>query len=459
MALRSQASDGTTIVAQATPPGLGGVGIVRLSGPLVVSIAETLLTFKPKPRYAHYGPIYDTSGHILDWGIALYFPGPHSFTGEDVLEFQCHGGPVILDQVLQSVLKLNTQMAQPGEFSKRAFLNGKMDLTQAEAVADLISAASTQAANSALASLQGVFSRKIQALVATLLRLRVYVEAALDFPDEEIDFLEDQAIYQQLSDVIDEIQSILQEANRGSVLKEGMKLVIAGKPNAGKSSLLNCLTGKDTAIVTPIAGTTRDVLREHIHLDGMPLHIIDTAGLRENPDEIEQQGIIKALAEIESADRVLLLVDSQESLADDIEQLWPHAIGVLPPIEKIILIHNKIDLIQQPPKIHKTTTGVFQILISAKTGQGLEYLRDHLKEIMGYTSSEGLFMARRRHVVTLERALNVLQQGETMLREHRAGELLAQDLRYAQDILGEITGEVTSDALLGEIFSSFCIGK
>lgn len=459
MALRSQANDATTIVAQATPPGMGGVGIIRLSGPQVVFIAETLLKFKPKPRYAHYGPIHDTQGNILDWGIALYFPGPHSFTGEDVLEFQCHGGPVILDHVLQSVLKLNAQMAQPGEFSKRAFLNGKMDLTQAEAVADLINAASTQAANSALASLQGVFSQKIQALVAKLLRLRVYIEAALDFPDEEIDFLEDQAICKQLYDIIDEIKYILNEANRGSVLKEGMKLVIAGKPNAGKSSLLNSLTGKDTAIVTSIAGTTRDVLREHIHIDGMPLHIIDTAGLRENPDEIEQQGIVRALAEIETADRVLLLVDSQESLDDNIEQLWPHAIGVLPPIEKIILIHNKIDLVQQSPKIHKTNKGVYQLLISAKTGEGLDYLREHLKTIMGYTSSEGLFMARRRHVVALENALSTLQQGETMLREHRAGELLAQDLRYAQDLLGEITGEVTSDALLGEIFSSFCIGK
>lgn len=448
-----------TITALATPPGRGGVGIVRVSGPKATFIARSILGFTPKPRYAHYGPFTDQEGLTLDEGIGLYFPGPNSFTGEDVLELQGHGGPVIMDMLLELVLALGARAARPGEFSERAFLNDKMDLAQAEAISDLIESASTQAARCALRSMQGVFSKKVQALVEELIALRVYVEAAIDFPEEEVDFLSDGHIQQRLTNVQASLASVLHEANQGSLLREGMNLVLAGRPNAGKSSLLNALSGKESAIVTHIAGTTRDVLREHIHIDGMPLHIIDTAGLRDNPDEVEKIGIERALVEIKQADRVLLVVDAKDAPETVPERLFPDLLGVIG-TTPITIIHNKIDLTDSACGIETLETGHSLVRLSAKENQGIDLLKNHLKSLMGYEASgEGGFIARRRHINAIERAGDYLQQGMEQLLGAGAGELLAEDLRAAQQALGEITGEFSSDDLLGEIFGSFCIGK
>lgn len=449
-----------TIVAQATAPGRGGVGILRVSGPHCEAVAQAVLGKMPRLRYAEYLPFLDEQGQVLDQGIALLFKGPNSFTGEDVLELQGHGGPVVLDMLLRRILLLpGIRTARPGEFSERAFLNDKLDLAQAEAIADLIEATSEQAARSALHSLQGDFSRRINELVEELIRLRIYVEAAIDFPEEEIDFLSDGKVAGDLYAVIDRLAQVQQEARQGALLREGMKVVIAGRPNAGKSSLLNALAGRESAIVTEIAGTTRDVLREHIHIDGMPLHIIDTAGLRHTEDAVEKIGIERAWAEIAQADRVLFLVDGTTTQAVDPRQIWPEFVERLPAHIGMTLVRNKADLTGEPLATSEEL-GHPVYRISAKTGLGLDALRQHLKACMGYQGSvEGGFMARRRHLEAINHADEHLQLAKEQLEVYAAGELVAEELRLAQEFLSEITGQFTSDDLLGRIFSSFCIGK
>ncbi|SFU90303.1 tRNA uridine-5-carboxymethylaminomethyl(34) synthesis GTPase MnmE [Xenorhabdus koppenhoeferi] len=449
-----------TIVAQATPPGRGGVGILRISGRKAAEVAEVVLGKLPKPRYADYLPFRDVDGSVLDQGIALYFPGPNSFTGEDVLELQGHGGPVILDLLLKRILTISgVRIANPGEFSERAFLNDKLDLAQAEAIADLIDASSEQAARSAINSLQGTFSNQVHQMVEALTNLRIYVEAAIDFPDEEIDFLSDGKIETKLDEVIAELESVRSQARQGSLLREGMKVVIAGRPNAGKSSLLNALAGREAAIVTDIAGTTRDVLREHIHIDGMPLHVIDTAGLREASDEVERIGIERAWQEIEQADRVLFMVDSTTTNAVEPAQIWPEFMAKLSASLPVTVIRNKTDMTGEETGVSEIS-GYTLVRLSARDGKGIDLLRDHLKETMGFNSNtEGGFLARRRHLQALNTAAEHLQAGHQQLIFARSGELLAEELRLAQQVLSEITGEFTSDDLLGRIFSSFCIGK
>ena len=449
-----------TIVAQATPIGRGGVGILRVSGPLASKVAEAVLGKTLTPRMANYLPFKDSNGETLDQGIALFFKAPNSFTGEDVLELQGHGGQVILDILLKRILEVEgVRIARAGEFSEQAFLNDKLDLAQAEAIADLIDATSEQAARSALKSLQGEFSNKINQLVDSVIYLRTYVEAAIDFPDEEIDFLADGKIEGHLNDIIQQLNGVRQEAKQGTILREGMKVVIAGRPNAGKSSLLNALAGREAAIVTDIAGTTRDVLREHIHIDGMPLHIIDTAGLREASDEVERIGIARAWEEIAQADQVLLMIDSTEQKVDDFKAEWAEFLAKLPPNMPVTVIRNKVDLSGEPEGLEQLENFTF-IRLSAQTKVGVDLLREHLKKSMGYQSStEGGFLARRRHLQALEEAAEHLARGHVQLTQFFAGELLAEELRMVQNALSEITGQFTSDDLLGNIFSSFCIGK
>lgn len=449
-----------TIVAQATPIGRGGVGILRVSGPLAMKVAKTVLGKELKPRIANYLPFQDIDGSTLDQGIALFFKSPNSFTGEDVLELQGHGGQIVLDLLLKRILQIQgIRLAKPGEFSEQAFLNDKLDLAQAEAIADLIDATSEQAARSALKSLQGEFSNKINRLVEQVIYLRTYVEAAIDFPDEEIDFLADGKIEALLNNIIAQVDLVRSEAKQGSILREGMKVVIAGRPNAGKSSLLNALAGREAAIVTDIAGTTRDVLREHIHIDGMPLHIIDTAGLRDATDEVERIGITRAWHEIEQADRVLLMLDSSDQDSLEIEKIQSEFLQKLPQNLPITIIRNKTDLSGETVGETKEN-GYITIRLSAQKQQGIDLLREHLKQTMGYQSgSEGGFLARRRHLEALENATQHLQNGHIQLTQFFAGELLAEELRLVQKHLSEITGQFTSDDLLGNIFSSFCIGK
>ena len=459
-----------TIAAIATAPGRGGVGIIRVSGSLALTVAQQVLGYVPKPRYAHYGPFSAADGTVLDEGIALFFPNPNSFTGEDVLELQGHGGPVVLDLLLKEVVALGCRLARPGEFSERAFLNDKMDLAQAEAIADLIDSASEQAARCALRSMQGEFSKRVHSLLEQLIQLRIYVEAAIDFPEEEIDFLSDGKVAAMLDAVDNELKAVLKEAGQGAILREGMNVVIAGRPNAGKSSLLNALAGQERAIVTDIAGTTRDVLKEHIHIDGMPLHIIDTAGLRDAPDEVERIGIQRAWEEITQADRVLLMIDSSKTTAaeTDPEKLLhalyderglKEAANDLLNNGRVTVIRNKADLSTEI--IGLNSDGKFPtITLSAKQNAGVDVLREHLKQVMGFdAASEGGFLARRRHIEALNRAQEAIDFGRQQLEGMGAGELLAEDLRMAQNALNEITGEFTADDLLGEIFSSFCIGK
>ena len=449
-----------TIVAQATAPGRGGVGIIRISGDKATDVAMALLGHLPKPRYADYCDFKNASGQVIDQGIALFFKGPNSFTGEDVLELQGHGGQIVLDMLIKRVLEVEgIRIAKPGEFSEQAFMNDKLDLTQAEAIADLIDATSEQAAKSALQSLQGEFSKEVHELVDQVTHLRLYVEAAIDFPDEEVDFLSDGKIANALYKIIDKLSAVQASAKQGSIIREGMKVVIAGRPNAGKSSLLNALAGKESAIVTEIAGTTRDVLREHIHLDGMPLHIIDTAGLRDTTDTVEQIGIERAWNEINSADRVLFMVDGTTTDAVDPHDIWPDFINRLPANLGVTVVRNKAELTGENLAMTEEK-GYSVYRISAKTGLGVEELKQHLKSLMGYQSNlEGGFIARRRHLEALDIAASHLQLGKEQLEIYLAGELLAEELRMAQLALSEITGRFTSDDLLGKIFSSFCIGK
>ncbi|NRD71915.1 tRNA uridine-5-carboxymethylaminomethyl(34) synthesis GTPase MnmE [Shewanella sp. VB17] len=449
-----------TIVAQATAPGRGGVGIIRISGNLASDVAMAILGRIPKTRYADYCDFKGFDDEVIDQGIALFFQGPNSFTGEDVLELQGHGGQIVLDMLIKQVMQVaGVRIAKPGEFSEQAFMNDKMDLTQAEAIADLIDATSEQAAKSALNSLQGEFSLQIHELVEQVTNLRLYVEAAIDFPDEEVDFLSDGKIAGSLQRIITKLDTVQASAKQGSIIREGMKVVIAGRPNAGKSSLLNALAGKESAIVTDIAGTTRDVLREHIHLDGMPLHIIDTAGLRDTHDAVEIIGIERAWAEIETADQVLFMVDGTTTDAVNPHEIWPDFIDRLPKNLGITVVRNKADVTGEPLTVTQDHDhNVFRI--SAKTGLGVQALQQHLKSLMGYQSNiEGGFIARRRHLEALALASSHLMIGKEQLEVYLAGELLAEELRMTQMALSEITGKFTSDDLLGKIFSSFCIGK
>ncbi|MCP4413118.1 MAG: tRNA uridine-5-carboxymethylaminomethyl(34) synthesis GTPase MnmE [Gammaproteobacteria bacterium] len=445
-----------TIVALATPAGRGGVGIIRISGPEAQKIAKAILGHVPQHRKAEFLDFKDAEDQLIDQGIALFFQAPHSFTGEDVLELQGHGGPVILDMLLKRTLEISGRAANPGEFSERAFLNDKIDLTQAEAIADLIESGSEQAARKAMQSLQGVFSSQIHELAEAITHLRSFVEASIDFPEEEIDFLSDKRISTQLNHIIQSLADILKEAKQGAILREGMHVVIVGRPNVGKSSLLNALAGRESAIVTDVPGTTRDLLREQILIEGIPVHVTDTAGLRESEDKVEQIGIHKAKEEISKADLILLVLDSTEHEKADLQQLWPDFIEL--PSAPVTVLRNKADLSGEDivKEINNSKTTIH---ISAKENKGINILRNHLKEVVGFESSlEGGFMARRRHLESLDKVNTHLSLAEEQLLA-KAGELLAEELRICQQHLSEITGEFSSDDLLGRIFSSFCIGK
>ncbi|HIF36610.1 MAG TPA: tRNA uridine-5-carboxymethylaminomethyl(34) synthesis GTPase MnmE [Candidatus Thioglobus sp.] len=441
-----------TICALATAVGQSGIGVVRVSGPLSKTIANKLLQIELKPRHAYYGSFYDKDSNKIDKGVSIYFPGPNSYTGEDVIEFQGHGGMSVLRRLLETATFFGARLAEPGEFTKRAFLNGKMDLVQAEAVQDLIQSSSEQSALSAVRSLTGEFSEKINHLLADLTSLRVFVEATIDFSDEEIDFLESHEVSVKLQTLKNLLLEILETANQGAILRDGLYVTIAGKPNAGKSSLLNALTKQPSAIVTDIAGTTRDVLKETIHIDGMPLHIIDTAGLHNSNNIIEQEGIRRAHTEINNADVVLLVYDAKDKLAD--LSILPEAVKNKP----IIYIRNKIDLLKAKAKINEVENQT-EVSLSAKNGDGIDLLRQALSEAAGYKpDGEGVFLARKRHILAIDLTLNYINSAIEQL-EGGASELVAEDLRQAGMSLGTITGEFSSDDLLGEIFSSFCIGK
>jgi len=445
-----------TICAIATPAGTGGLGIVRVSGPDVQKITRRLFGHLPTARYATLANITDKAGEIIDSGIVLFFPGPASFTGEDVLELQGHGGHFVLQQVLHRIQELGARIARPGEFSERAFLNDKLDLAQAEAIADLIESGTDAAARAAQRSLQGEFSRRINELQASLTGMRVFVEAAIDFPDEEIDFLAESDVLQRLDDSSQQLMGLLRDARQGRLLRDGIVLAIIGRPNAGKSSLLNALSGQDSAIVTEVPGTTRDVLREQIELNGIPVHLADTAGIRETSDRIEAEGVKRARQALESAD-IILLVEDVTASREDQDALASE----LPPEITCIRVVNKIDL--ETGDAHRMTEQADTaagIRISAKTGKGMNRLRARIRDAVGASDhSEGSFSARQRHINALNRAGRHLATGKEQLEKNRAGELLAEELRLAQQALGEITGELMPDDLLGEIFSSFCIGK
>ena len=450
--------DNMTIAAIATPIGRGGVGIIRISGSEAENCAKAILGHIPKNRYAEYLPFKDTDHSIIDRGIALFFKGPESFTGEDVLELQAHGGSVVLDMLLKTVLKNNNvRIAQPGEFSERAFLNDKIDLTQAEAIADLIDASSEQACKSALNSLEGEFSRKINSLVEELINLRIFVEASIDFPDgEDIDFIDEGRISDKSCSILEKIDSITRQAQNGAILREGIKIVIAGRPNVGKSSILNRLSGKEAAIVTDVEGTTRDILKESITIDGLPLHIIDTAGLRETSDLVEKIGVSRAWHEINEADLVLLVLDATKHISENLE-IYRDITSKMPSELPLLTVFNKTD-IGNNSNVKEIDSPI--ICISAKTGKGLDELREYLKKTVGYSSTvEGTFIARRRHLDSLERARSHIKEAIRQIQEFQSGELAAEEFRMAQESLNEITGKFTSDDLLGRIFSSFCIGK
>ena len=441
-----------TICAIASAIGQSGIGIIRVSGPLVKSIFKQILQTDLKPRYAYYGPFYDYEGAVIDKGVAIFFPGPNSYTGDDIVEFQGHGGASVLRKLLETITDSKVRLAEPGEFTKRAFLNGKMDLIQAEAVQDLIQSNSEESALSAVRSLTGEFSTKINELLSELISLRVFVEATIDFSDEEIDFLESHEVSSKLYALKKSLKDILNTATQGAILRDGIYVAIAGKPNAGKSSLLNSLTKQSSAIVTDIAGTTRDVLKETIHVDGMPVHIIDTAGLHNSDDVIEQEGIRRANMEIKNADIILLVYDSNDSEFD--LTILPDSVKDKPKI----LVRNKIDLVGLKPSVQKVDH-VLDIAISAKNGEGVDLLQDALSEFAGLNATaEGIFLARKRHINAIEETLVLISNAIDQLKQG-SSELVAEDLRQAGLQLSQITGEFSSDDLLGEIFSSFCIGK
>ena len=465
-----------TIVAAATPPGRGGIGVVRVSGPKAPELAAVLVGELPPARQAILARFLDGNGEPIDSGLVLFFPAPRSYTGEHVLELHGHGGPLVMEALVARVLELGARRAEPGEFTQRAFLNDKVDLAQAEAVADLIDAGSREAARAAMRSLRGEFSAMVRGLTEAVIELRTYVEAAIDFPEEEIDFLGDAGLSSRFAAVQEHLAAVLESARVGALLHEGMTVVIAGRPNAGKSSLLNRLAGYDAAIVTEIPGTTRDVLRERIHVDGMPLHVLDTAGLREGGDRIEAEGMRRARLEMQRAERVLFVIDAA---ADPQAAAFSEQRSRLPPDVPVTLVFNKCDLVVAPgakvaplapgneADVRKICAGDFsdgsappRLALSALTGEGLPELRAHLKACMGFQTVEGgAISARRRHLEALTRARRHLQEASRQLIERRAGELVAEELRGAQEALGEITGEFTSDDLLGRIFAGFCIGK
>lgn len=437
-----------TIVASATPPGTGGIGVVRISGDNAEAIATAMLGSLPKPRYATHGAFRDSRGNELDSGIALYFPGPASFTGESVLELHGHGGPVVVATLVEAAVELGARIAKPGEFTQRAFLNDKLDLAQAEAVADLIASGTAQAARAALHTMAGAFSAAVNALAERLVRLRMHVEAAIDFPEEEIDFLSDERLLMRIDECGRAFKELRTNARIGRVLRDGYRVVIVGRPNAGKSSLLNRLSGEEAAIVTEVAGTTRDILREQINIDGLAVELVDTAGLRDDADRIEAEGIRRARKALTTADAVLWIQDANEPQASTIDEDIPDGADV-------IVVRNKIDQTGDEPGL---VEGV--VCLSAKTGAGIDALHECLRKSAGYRDlGEGAFTARKRHIDALNRAAGHFETGRKALEETRAGELLAEELRLAQEALGEITGAVSSDDLLGRIFSEFCIGK
>lgn len=448
-----------TIAAIATAPGRGGVGVIRVSGSNLLPFAFALSGKTPKPRYATLADFKAADGSTVDSGILLFFPGPHSFTGEDVLELQGHGGPVVMQMLLARCLDLGARLAEPGEFSRRAFLNGKMDLAQAEAVADLIDAATASAARSAVRSLQGEFSRAIGTLNEELINLRMLVEATLDFPEEDIDFLQAANAFARLDRLQAQLTTTFDRAGQGKLLQSGLHVVLAGQPNVGKSSLLNRLAGDELAIVTPIAGTTRDALRSTIQIEGIPLHIIDTAGLRQTDDVVEKIGIERSWQEIERADLVLLLVDARAGItAADREIL-----DKLPERLQRITVYNKIDLAGRAAERHPEHDehgDAVAVSLSARDGAGIGLLREELLRIAGWHQSEDVFIARERHLRALAQAQEHLATAVAVVQGPcPALELFAEELRLTQQALGEITGEFTADDLLGVIFSRFCIGK
>lgn len=440
-----------SIAAIATAPGRGGIGVVRVSGTSLDTLAIAILGKMPVARQASYAPFRDAQGQIMDQGIALFFPAPHSYTGEDVLELQGHGGTAVLQLVLQRCLELGARLAQPGEFTLRAFLNNKLDLAQAESVADLIDATTSQAARSAMRSLQGEFSQAIRGLVSDLIQLRMLVEAMLDFPEEEVSAPDVARRDNQLSALREELQKILNLAQQGSLLREGAHIVLAGQPNVGKSSLLNRLSGEEVALVSEIPGTTRDAIRQAIQIGGVPLHIIDTAGLRESGDIVEQMGIARTRDTLQKADAILILLDASKGMDADDQKI----LDQLPPDIPRLHIHNKIDLLALPARVEQRGKEC-HIYLSAKTGEGLDLLRDKLLGLIGWHQEAGVFMARERHVRALLVARDHLQRAAGVVRQ---AELFAEELRLAQEALNSITGEFTADDLLGEIFSRFCIGK
>lgn len=440
-----------TIAAIATAPGRGGVGVVRVSGASLGAFAFELCGREPKPRTARFTRFLDAEERVIDEGILLYFSAPASFTGEDVLELQGHGGPVVMQMLLERCLQLGARLAEPGEFTRRAFLNGKLDLAQAESVADLIEASTAAAARSAVRSLSGRFSEEVHRIVDALIDLRMLVEATLDFPEEEIDFLESARALPRLDGIRAQVEELLDRARQGALLRSGLNVVLVGEPNVGKSSLLNQLAGEDRAIVTEIAGTTRDALRETIQIEGIPLHIIDTAGLRETVDTVERIGIERTWREIERADVILRLVDAVqgEPSDDDIDRR-------LPPSARRITVVNKIDLVGLAAG-RSEVAGRIRLQVSARSGEGVELVRQELLRIAGWHAhGEDVILARERHLTALRKALaHVIEAGGQL----GALELFAEELRLAQEQLGEITGEFTADELLGVIFSRFCIGK
>lgn len=441
-----------TIAAIATAPGSGGIGIVRVSGPGCQAIARGVLGTCPPPRHAAYLAFKEADDSLIDRGIAIYYTGPNSYTGEDVLELQAHGGPALMQLLLARCLALGARQAEPGEFTRRAYLNDKLDLAQAEAVADVISAATTEAVRSAVRSLSGEFSQRVHALLSRLIDLRMYVEACLDFPEEEIDFITQGRVAEKLADIHKELQSVFSGAKQGNLLREGMQVVLVGQPNVGKSSLMNQLAGEEVAIVTSIAGTTRDTLKSAIQINGVPLHIIDTAGLRETADEVEQQGIARTWRALENANVALLLIDAAHGITEAEKTILRRLPSVLPKI----WVHNKIDLNAEVPRTD-VQGGETHVHLSAKTGAGVELLREHLLKLAGWQpTGEGVFMARARHLAALHIVDKHLDQASVLLAQP---ELLAEELRLAQESLNTITGKFSPDDLLGEIFSRFCIGK
>ena len=441
-----------TICALATAYGQSGIGVIRVTGPLSKSISKKILNQDLQPRYAYYGSFFDNDNNLIDKGVAISFPGPNSYTGEDVVEFQGHGGVSVIRKLLESIISLDVRVAEPGEFTKRAFLNGKMDLVQAEAVQDLIQSSSEESALSAVRSLTGEFSEKINQILSELIALRVFVEATIDFSDEEIDFLESHEVSSKLYSLKLTLLNILESANQGAILRDGIHVAIAGKPNAGKSSLLNSLTKQPSAIVTDVAGTTRDVLKETIQIDGMPIHIIDTAGLHNSDNIIEQEGIRRAHTEINNADVVLLVYDASDKSVD--LSILPESVKDKPKI----VIKNKIDLTGSKTGIQNIQNNP-EISISAKNGDGINIIRKALADFAGLNSNtEGVFLARKRHIIAINETLSFINSAISQL-DGGASELVAEDLRQAGMHLGQITGEFSSDDLLGQIFSSFCIGK